>query len=92
MPWHTSDLVQQREEFVKRADVGEEYFSGLCLSFGISRVTGYRWLRRCAPVFFPREKIHLATRRRPGHPGHFRGSPSLPLAFAFEEPVTVFVS
>jgi transposase len=42
----TSDLVQQREEFVKRADVGEEYFSGLCLSFGISRVTGYRWLRR----------------------------------------------
>jgi transposase len=46
MPWHTSNLVQQREEFVKRADVGEEYFSRLCLSFGISRVTGYRWLRR----------------------------------------------
>jgi transposase len=46
MPWHTSDLVQQREAFVKLADVGEEYFSRLCLSFGISRVTGYRWLRR----------------------------------------------
>jgi putative transposase len=46
MPWHTSDLVQQREAFVKRADVGEEYFSRPCLLFGISRVTGYRWLRR----------------------------------------------
>jgi transposase len=46
MPWHTSDLVQQREELVKLADVGVEYFSRLCHSFGISRVTGYRWLRR----------------------------------------------
>ena len=46
MPWHTSNLDQQREEFVKLADVGEEYFSRLCLSFGISRKTGYKWLRR----------------------------------------------
>jgi hypothetical protein len=46
LPWHTSDLIQQREDLVKRADVGEEYFSRLCHSFGISRVTGYRRLRR----------------------------------------------
>jgi transposase-like protein len=46
MPWHTSDLVQQPEEFIKLADAGEEYFSRLCRSFGISRKTGYKWLRR----------------------------------------------
>jgi transposase len=46
MPWHTSDLIQEREEFVKLANVGEEYFSRLCRSFGISRKTGYKWLHR----------------------------------------------
>ena len=46
MPWHTSDLLQAREEFIKLADSGDQYFSRLCSSFGISRVTGYRWLRR----------------------------------------------
>jgi putative transposase len=46
MPWHTSDLQQQREEFVKRASQGVEYFSTLCRSFGISRTTGYKWLSR----------------------------------------------
>jgi hypothetical protein len=66
MPWHTSDLVQQREDFVKRADVGEEYFSRLCLSFGISRLTGYRWLRRCAPVFFPVRKYTWQPGGGPG--------------------------
>jgi transposase len=46
MPWRTTDLLQAREEFVKFADSGDQYFSRLCSSFGISRVTGYRWLRR----------------------------------------------
>ena len=45
MPWKTSDLLQQREEFVKRAACGDDYFSKLCRSFGISRQTGYK----CAP-------------------------------------------
>lgn len=39
-------LLQQREEFVKFADAGDKYFSRLCSSFGISRKTGYKWLRR----------------------------------------------
>jgi transposase len=46
MPWHTSDLLQEREEFVRLAEAGDEYFSRLCSLFGISRVTGYKWLRR----------------------------------------------
>jgi transposase len=46
MPWRTSNLLQAREAFVKLADGGDQYFSRLCCSFGISRVTGYRWLCR----------------------------------------------
>jgi transposase len=46
MPWRTSDLLQAREQFVKLADSGDQYFSRLCSEFGISRVTGYRWLSR----------------------------------------------
>jgi transposase len=46
MPWRTNNLLQAREEFVKFADAGDQCFSRLCRAFGISRVTGYRWLRR----------------------------------------------
>lgn len=46
MPWKTSDLLQLREEFVKRAACGDGNVSTLCKSFGISRKTGYKWLSR----------------------------------------------
>jgi transposase-like protein len=46
MPWHTSNLLQQREAFVQLAEASGQYFSDLCRSFGISRQTGYKWLAR----------------------------------------------
>jgi transposase len=46
MPWHTSNLLQQREAFVQLAEAGGQYFSDLCRSFGISRQTGYKWFAR----------------------------------------------
>jgi len=36
MPWRTNNLLQAREEFVKLADAGDQYFSRLYRSFGIS--------------------------------------------------------
>ena len=33
-------------EFVERAEKGEKSFSSLCAISGVSRKTGYKWLRR----------------------------------------------
>lgn len=46
MPWDVKDVKSQRIEFVARALSGQEPINGLCREFGISRPTGYLWLRR----------------------------------------------
>lgn len=46
MPWEVCTQVSRREEFVRFADSDEMSFSELCLRFGISRVTGYKWFKR----------------------------------------------
>src|SRR5579872_2721744 len=46
MAWRTVGVREQRMEFVVAAHRKEKSFQGLCEEFGISRPTGYRWLRR----------------------------------------------
>lgn len=46
MPWKERSTMSLREEFVGEAMVGESSFAGLCRAYGISRKTGYKWLRR----------------------------------------------
>lgn len=46
MPWNITDLVTKRLEFVQLADQGSVPIAELCRRFGISRKTGYKWLRR----------------------------------------------
>ena len=45
MPWEYKTVRAQREEFVLAAQRGGN-FSALCREFGISRKTGYKWMRR----------------------------------------------
>jgi len=45
MPWKARGVVSLRAEFVKFAQQGEA-MSRLCRRFGISRKTGYKWLKR----------------------------------------------
>ncbi|MCO6431942.1 MAG: DDE-type integrase/transposase/recombinase [Deltaproteobacteria bacterium] len=45
MPWQVRGRVELRLEFVRRALSGEG-ISRLCREFGVSRPTGYLWLRR----------------------------------------------
>jgi len=44
MPW--DGAVERRLKFVLAAAAGEETFSGLCETYGISRKTGYKWWDR----------------------------------------------
>jgi transposase InsO family protein len=46
MAWKTMDIQEQRVRFVVAAARGTQRFSSLCAEFGISRPTGYLWLRR----------------------------------------------
>jgi transposase InsO family protein len=46
MPWRTMDVREQRVEFVVAATRKSQSFGSLCEEFGISRPTGYLWLRR----------------------------------------------
>ena len=46
MPWAMPNITEQRKQFVIRANSEVECFTTLCRSFGISRATGYVWLRR----------------------------------------------
>lgn len=46
VPWREVSVVSQRGEFVRLAEAGVVSFAELCRRFGISRETGYVWLRR----------------------------------------------
>lgn len=46
MPWRECDRVSERLEFVRLAESEAVSFAELCRRFGVSRQTGYVWLRR----------------------------------------------
>lgn len=46
MPWRESSVVEERLRFVVLASRQERTIKDLCAEFGISRQTGYVWLRR----------------------------------------------
>lgn len=46
MPWRRTDVKNERIRFVVGASQDNRNMSALCREFGISRKTGYKWLRR----------------------------------------------
>ncbi len=46
MPWKVKDVMEQRIEFVVRVLQKESTVTQLCEEYGISRPTGYLWLKR----------------------------------------------
>jgi transposase InsO family protein len=46
MPWKESTTMSERDEFIKRAKAEGTNMSALCRELGISRKTGYKWLKR----------------------------------------------
>jgi transposase InsO family protein len=50
MPWRAESVMDRRVEFVLRAKQGAKSIAGLCRDYGISRPTGYLWLKRYAEV------------------------------------------
>jgi transposase InsO family protein len=46
MPWLETDVRDQRIQFVLAVRQGRGTVTALCRAFGVSRQTGYKWLRR----------------------------------------------
>ena len=49
MPWKETSPMLERMSFVREYLRGEESMSALCLSYGTSRKTGYKWIARYDP-------------------------------------------
>ena len=45
MPGRERDVVEWRKAFIREVQRGKS-MTALCREFGVSRATGYRWLRR----------------------------------------------
>src|SRR2546430_6163917 len=46
MPWKASSVMEEKLRFVFEYEQHEQTMRDVCQSFGISRETGYHWLRR----------------------------------------------
>ena len=46
MPWARTDWMNERVKFVAACLRREDSFTDLCRDFGVSRKTGYKWIRR----------------------------------------------
>ena len=46
MPWKEETTMSQRSTFLEKGKGERVNFSALCREFGISRKTGYKWLKR----------------------------------------------
>ena len=46
MVWRETGIMDERLRFIALWVEGEETMTDLCVSFGISRKTGYKWLGR----------------------------------------------
>ena len=46
MPWKESTAMEERKRFIQEAKTGSTTLTRLCQQFGISRQTGYKWLKR----------------------------------------------
>ena len=46
MPWKSASIMENRREFVRLAEQGGVSIAELCRRFGVSRQTGFSYLRR----------------------------------------------
>jgi len=61
MPWSPVTVINQRNEFVGLARQASSNVSELCRRFGISRKTGYKWLKRESSDDLPRRPLSSPT-------------------------------
>jgi len=73
MPWMERRVEMLREEFIARSMQDNHNISALCEEFGISRKTGYKWIKRyqesgCLENRSKRalSRVQIVTKYKPG--------------------------
>src|SRR5580658_7706422 len=46
MPWEKRTAMDQRKEFIEEYQLEQEALAELCRKYGVSRQTGYKWVKR----------------------------------------------
>jgi putative transposase len=46
MPWNARTALEQRREFMEEWQLEQDDFAELCRKYGVSRQTGYKWVKR----------------------------------------------
>lgn len=67
MSWKTSSMLEARQRFVRAALRGAHPIAQLCIQFGISRKTGFKWLKQFRKFGGP--GLHDRSRRPKCSPG-----------------------
>ena len=62
MPWEARTVRMSRESFIVEVQAGEKSKSRLCREYGISRVTGDKWLKRCEAGEVPEDRSRAPFR------------------------------
>ena len=65
MPWKETEALDERISFVVRSNGDKDYMTRLCEEYGISRPTGYLWLKRYGETGSVLGLLELS--RRPYH-------------------------
>ena len=67
MPWQETSSMLERKKFMteweRERRLGRANFSALCRAFGITRQTGYKWLRRYLDANGDAEALRTQSRR-----------------------------
>ena len=71
MPWKETNAMEQKERFIQEMLAAERPFKHLCMEYGISEKTGYKWRKR----FYEQGKAGLYEQSRANvtHPNEIDG-------------------
>jgi transposase InsO family protein len=76
MSWQVATLMETRKQFVEELKAGQSTISAICAAYGISRKTGYKWLKR----YEQEGESGLVERSRRPHQSPRRTPPELEAA------------
>lgn len=68
MPWKETKALKERTKFILAWENGELSMAELCRDFGISRQTGYKWVRRYREMGCDLNALHDRSRAPNRHP------------------------
>ncbi len=68
MPWKQTCMMKERVKFISEWETGDLSMVALCLKYGVSRPTGYKWVRRYQEMECEIDALRDRSRAPLSHP------------------------